>query len=41
MILLWKGTSAPVAPLLKGQRRNTPVISPFSSAPEITYDAVM
>jgi len=40
VILLWNGTSAPVAPFSK-RHGNTPVISPLSSVPEITYDAVM
>jgi len=31
----------PQCPLLKGQGGNNPVISPLSSVPEITYDAVM
>jgi len=41
MILLWKCTSALVAPLLEGQEGNNPIISPLSGVPEITYDAVM
>jgi len=30
MILLWKGTSDPVAPYFKGQRRNAPAMHPTS-----------
>ena len=33
MILLWKGTSAPVAPLFKEQRGNAPAMPPFSGVP--------
>jgi len=33
MILLCKGTSAPVTPLMKGQVGNTFVISPLSDVP--------
>jgi len=39
VILLWKGISAPVSPLLKEQGQY-PVISALSGVPEITYDAV-
>jgi len=33
MTLLWKGTSAPGRPLLKGQGGNAPIISPLSGVP--------
>ena len=33
MILLWKGTYTPIAPLLKGQEGNAPVIPPLSGVP--------
>ena len=39
MILLWKGTSAPVAPF-KRSGGNNPIISPLSGVPEVTYDAI-
>ena len=33
MILLWKGASAPVAPRLKSQGSNTPIIYALSGVP--------
>jgi len=40
MILLWKGTSAPVAPLMKGQGDYALIISPFSGVPGYTITPV-
>jgi len=38
MILLQNGTSAPVAPFMKGQGGNAPVMHPFSGVPDSVDD---